>query len=141
MKTPQAYLEHVNLSVSDIDNTIQFIKTALPEFEVRGEGIYKGKRWVHIGTVSSYLAINEWAVVSETGQKLNHIGFVVDNIDEVAARLLEAGYKRSFPRTKHPFRLRDYFEDGGHTEYEFVQYLSEDPVERNDYSDLIKETA
>ena len=32
-------LEHANLTVRDIEGMIRFLKTAFPEFQVRGEGI------------------------------------------------------------------------------------------------------
>ena len=31
-------LEHANLCVRDIDGMLRFLKTAFPEFRVRGEG-------------------------------------------------------------------------------------------------------
>lgn len=137
MNTPQAYLEHINISVVNIDSTLDFLKTALPDFDKRGGGMHKGRRWIHFGTENSYLAINETDGTGSASQRLNHIGFVVDDVEQVAKRLIEAGYKRSYPKTIHPFRIRDYFEDQDQNEYEFVQYLSEDPTERNDYSDSI----
>lgn len=136
MTNEQAYLEHANLTVPNIDDTVNFISTALPEFGKRGEGVYKGRRWIHIGTDSSYLAVNEVADRKPTlGRPLNHLGFVVNDVNAVAERLLAAGYQRSFNRVEHPHRIRDYFEDQSGTEYEFVQYLSEDPQERNSYED------
>jgi hypothetical protein len=33
----------------------------------------------------------------------------------------------------HPFRRRVYFEDPEGNDWEFVQYFSADPRERNDY--------
>ena len=135
MKT-QAYLEHANLSVHNLESTVEFIQTALPEFKVRGEGKWKGHRWLHIGTDDSYLALNDRVSTLPQAQTLNHLGFVVDDVEAVASRLIKAGYKRSFPKTLHPHRIRDYFLDESGTEYEFVQYLSSNPEERNDYSDL-----
>ena len=33
----------------------------------------------------------------------------------------------------HPFRKRVYFNDAEGNDWEFVEYLSQDPLERNDY--------
>tara|TARA_B100000287_G_scaffold98685_1_gene90747 strand:+ start:580 stop:744 length:165 start_codon:yes stop_codon:yes gene_type:complete len=38
-----------------------------------------------------------------------------------------------FGYADHPHRHRYYFFDHDANEYEFVQYLSEDPSERNEY--------
>ena len=139
MKT-QAYLEHNNITVNNLDETTRFLQTALPEFEVRGGGIHNGRKWIHIGTDDSYLAVNEAVIESEkaepySGVGFNHMGFVVDNVDAVGERLLKAGYKRNYPYTKQQFRIRDYFLDADGNEYEFVQYLSENATERNTYED------
>ncbi len=53
-------LEHANLIVRDVDETIRFLRTAFPEFRVRGEGkTWHGVRWVHVGTDETYLALVE----------------------------------------------------------------------------------
>ena len=135
----QPYLEHNNLTVNSIDETIRFLTFAMPEFEIRGEGINNGRRWVHIGTDRSYLAINEAYSKSFTNdytkEGFNHMGFVVRDVKKVAERLLSAGYQRNYPFTEHQFRLRDYFLDGDGNEYEFVEYLTENTDERNSYID------
>ena len=53
-------LEHANMVVRDIDATLRFLQTAIPEFRVRREGkTWQGGRWVHVGTDDSYIAVNE----------------------------------------------------------------------------------
>jgi len=51
----ECQLEHVNLRVKDIDKTLKFITTAMPNFHARGgERHEDGRwRWVHIGTDST----------------------------------------------------------------------------------------
>ena len=50
------FLEHLNMTSTDVDETIRFLLTAMPEFSIRGEGGgEKAQRWVHIGTEESYL--------------------------------------------------------------------------------------
>ena len=54
------FLEHLNMTSTDVDETIRFILTAMPEFSIRGEGGgEKAQRWVHIGTEDSYLCIED----------------------------------------------------------------------------------
>lgn len=134
------YLEHANISVTNLADSMRFFQTAFPDFTVRGSGLYKGRKWIHLGTADTYLALNE--VAKEEPPRaaygsggVNHIGFAVSNVSGLAKRLLEAGYKRSFPRNVHRFRIREYFEDGDGNEFEFVEYLSEKPEERNSYED------
>ena len=50
------FLEHLNITSTDVDETIRFLLTAMPEFSIRGEGGgEKAQRWVHVGTEDSYL--------------------------------------------------------------------------------------
>jgi len=134
-------LEHANLIVRNVDATIRFLQTAFPEFEVRGEGkSWNGKRWLHIGTEDTYIALNEaldepvehW--VPYAGKPgVNHLGYEVDDVDALRARLAAAGYRDSTVPNSHPHRKRVYFYDTDGNDWEFVQYGSENPAERNDY--------
>jgi catechol 2,3-dioxygenase-like lactoylglutathione lyase family enzyme len=135
-----ARLEHANINVRSIDETIRFLTTAFPEFKVRGRGVQNGVYWLHIGTDDSYLALNELSADSprvagsDTGP-LNHLGVVVDDAEAVADRLRQAGYQETFIVPKHPYRRRIYFQDDDGLEWEFVQYFSDDPAKRNEYAD------
>ena len=52
-----ANLEHTNLTVRDIDATIGFKQTTLPEFRIGDEGHKPGdRRRVHIGTDDGHIA-------------------------------------------------------------------------------------
>ncbi len=132
------YLEHANITVNNLDQAIHFFNTAFPSWEIRGGG-ESNKKWIHMGTENTYMAINE--KVEESTAKahnyykvgINHLGFVVENVDEIADRLLEAGYKRNYERTAEEFRIREYFLDTDGNEFEFIQYLSEKDEERNMY--------
>jgi catechol 2,3-dioxygenase-like lactoylglutathione lyase family enzyme len=134
-------LEHANLCVRDIDVMIRFLKTAFPEFRVRADRTgADGERWVHFGTDDTYIALSaadtdpdrDWAPYSGL-PGVNHLGFEVDDADALRTRMLAAGYQESSVPNAHPFRKRVYFLDPEGNDWEFVQYRSADPAERNDY--------
>lgn len=134
----KAYMEHINITVNDLDKTVQFLQTAFPDFKVRGGGDTGVRRWAHVGTDHTYVAINQGVAHAEKNYNstgFNHVGFVVDDVNGLADRLLSAGYERSYPKQNQQFRIRDYFLDAEGNEYEFVQYLSDNPAERNTYND------
>lgn len=132
------YLEHANITVSNLDDGIHFFQTAFPEFEIRHMGTHLDYPWVHIGTDETYLALNQRDTVGHNrrpyaGLGVNHIGFVVDDVEAVAERLINNGYERDYPKQVEQFRIRDYFADKDGNQYEFVQYLSNVMSERNSY--------
>ncbi|MBZ5718962.1 MAG: VOC family protein [Acidobacteriia bacterium] len=134
-------LEHANISVRDIEAMIRFLQIAFPEFRVRGEGISdSGSRWVHIGTAETYIALSQSKL--EPAQPwtpyqglpgVNHLAYEVDDVEAMRKRMMAAGYRESTPPNAHPHRKRLYFYDPEGNDWEFVQYLSKDPAERNDY--------
>lgn len=138
------YLEHANITVSNIDETIKFLTTAFPDFKVRGGGESETggviRKWLHIGTDETYIALESVSSKDEGSRRpyrdvgINHIGFVVKDVEVITRRLKEAGYKESISVEPHPYRKRVYLYDSDGIEYEFIEYLSDDFSERNDYS-------
>ena len=137
------YLEHANITVKNLDKAIQFFTTAFPDFRVRGrgesdQGAYK-KKWLHLGTDDAYVALEEVTLEDEGSRRpyrdrgINHVGFVVDDVDGIIERLRAAGYRDGIAVEPHPHRKRAYFHDSDGIEYEFVEYLSDKPEERNAY--------
>ena len=134
-------LEHANLGVRDIEGMISFLQTAFPEFQVRGEGIsHDGTRWVHIGTDETYIALSPANAKPEQGwipysglPGVNHLAYEVDDVEALRQRMKAAGYRDSTVPNAHPHRKRVYFYDPEGNDWEFVQYLSQNPAERNDY--------
>ena len=134
-------LEHANLCVHDVDGVIRFLKAAFPEFGIRHDAIDDtGMRWVHIGTDETYIALNQ--ANPEEGRRgepytgkpgLNHLAYVVDDVAQLRERLITAGFTESTPPNRHPHRKRVYFYDPEGNDWEFVQYLSDNVSERNDY--------
>jgi hypothetical protein len=59
---------------------------------------------------------------------------MVDNAEQVRSRLLATDYIESTIENNHPFRKRVYFYDHEGRDWEFVEYLSENLEERNDYT-------
>lgn len=134
-------LEHANISVRDIDATIRFLTTALPELKIRADAGSGPARWVHLGTPDHYVALNQAEqgraapFTPYSGQPgINHLGWVVDDAQAVRQRLLAAGYRDSTYPNAHPHRSRVYFNDAEGNDWEFVEYHSEDPTQRNDYA-------
>jgi catechol 2,3-dioxygenase-like lactoylglutathione lyase family enzyme len=135
-------LEHANMCVRDVDAMIRFLQTAFPEFRVRGEGTSAdGTRWVHVGTDETYIALGQSRVEPaaswtpyEGVPGVNHVAFEVDDVESMQKRLQAAGYKNSTPPNRHPHRTRLYFYDPEGNDWEFVQYFSKNPAERNDYN-------
>ncbi len=133
-------LEHANMVVRSIDDAVRFLTAALPEFRIRREGLNEGQRWMHIGTDDTYIALNEasdepaerW-VPYDGKPGINHLGYEVDDVEALRDRLAAAGFKDSTYPNNHPHRKRVYFHDADGNDWEFVQYFSDDPAERNDY--------
>ncbi len=137
-----ARLEHVNLVVHDVDATLRFILTAFPDWRVRGSGTGEWyghpRKWLHVGTDDYYITLNSGTdapVRDLTGNDpgLAHIGFEVDDCDALKERLVSGGYEVATLGGDHPFRKTVYFIDPAGLEFEFIQYLSEIPAEKNLY--------
>jgi catechol 2,3-dioxygenase-like lactoylglutathione lyase family enzyme len=69
---------------------------------------------------------------NETG--LNHLGWKVDDLTALEARMKAAGFEPNLAADDHPARKRRYFYDPDGNDWEFVEYLTDDVGERNDYS-------
>ena len=133
-------MEHANLHVRHFDDAVRFLKTAFPDFYVRNESVSDGLRCMHIGTDETYIALTETHVDPDPDSKpydgkpgVNHLGYEVDDVDALQERLAAAGFRDSTYPNKHPHRKRIYFYDADGNDWEFVQYFSDKPSERNDY--------
>lgn len=135
-------LEHANLTVRDVDAAIRFLCAAFPSFRLRGRGDdCAGQAWAHVGDDHTYLSLlvateapAEAFVPYGGAPGLNHLGFEVDDAAALRARLRAAGYRETGLPNAHPARRRVYFADAEGNDWEFVEYRSADPAERNDYS-------
>jgi catechol 2,3-dioxygenase-like lactoylglutathione lyase family enzyme len=134
----QAYVEHANVTVTNIEEAVRFLQTAIPSFIIRHQGV-NGYRWCHIGTESSYIALQEQtleAPVERTPYRqlgVNHVAFVVEDLHSLILAMRNAGYREGEVNELHPYRRRAYFFDHDGMEWEFVEYLSNQDTKRNDY--------
>ncbi len=135
-------LEHANLVVGNIDSTLSFLQLAFPQWRVRGSdtNVWRGKprNWLHFGDDNYYITLNDGAVgqnrdLDGHSPGLAHIGFEVEDVDGIIDRLTGAGFEISVLSNDHPYRSTVYFKDPEGFEFEFMQYLSNKPEERNIY--------
>ncbi|MDF1663661.1 MAG: VOC family protein [Planctomycetota bacterium] len=145
------HLEHANITVKDIDVAKDFLLMAIPEFRVRHQGfanVEEGqRRWIHIGNDHQYIAMEDVSGrpdVERTPYRdigVNHFGFVTEDLNALIKRLTDAGYQQQDLHAEGPYRRRAYFLDPTGFEWEFVEYLTEDPKLKNDYSPATQTSA
>lgn len=135
-------LEHLNLVVNDLGESLVFYKAAFPHWRVRGggESIWHGtpRKWLHFGDDYHYLSLNDSGTGKARDLKSNalglaHFAYVVDNIDALVARLALVGFEVAIIGGHDPFYKSRYFIDPNGFEVEFVEYLTDIPSERNQY--------
>ncbi|CED59200.1 Glyoxalase family protein [Moritella viscosa] len=136
------HLEHVNLIVHDIEETLTFYRAAFPHWSVRGgdKGEWSGKprNWIHFGDDYQYLAFGDNGVGKNrdlAGHQvgLAHFAYVTDDIAGVIKRLVEAGFSIAKDGMDDEYRQNIYFLDPNGYEVEFVQYNTDIPNLRNRY--------
>lgn len=124
----QVRLEHANITVSDVRRTAKYLDDVFG-WKIRWEGasIHDGYS-IHVGGEKSYLALyqppksNGAANDSYTHTGgLNHLAVVVDNLDDIEARVKSAGFAPQNHANYEPGR-RFYFDDHDGIEIEVVEY-------------------
>ena len=120
------HIEHANITVGNVATSAAFYRQ-LFGFRTRWEGLSgSGQRAWHIGTEDLYLSLFE---AVQTGRAesdydrpgFNHLGFVVDNLDEYRKTLQQMGVKTHLEADYDPGR-RLYFYDPDGIEIELVEY-------------------
>jgi catechol 2,3-dioxygenase-like lactoylglutathione lyase family enzyme len=120
-------LEHVNYTVTDVEKTASMLQ-GIFSWRIRWAGPSRhGGNTIHIGGDSQYLALYSRDKVpardlnQDSASNLNHVGVLVDDLDDIERRVRLAGYT--------PFNFGDYepghrfyFIDEDHIEYEVVSY-------------------
>jgi hypothetical protein len=138
-------LEHLNVTLTDLDRATRALQAIVPEWSVRGAGTWDDgtgatHAWRHVGDDFQYLSLYEkpaGQVVEASGARVafNHLALVVDDIDAALARLRGVGvaldhigggteHRRSAYVVIEPERLQ----------IELVAYDSAVPSQRNVYA-------
>ncbi|MEP4484334.1 MAG: VOC family protein [Halioglobus sp.] len=137
------HIEHLNLVVDDIAASMKFYQAAFPHWYVRDQGdsdwYGKSRKWLHFGDDYQYLTFNDNGVGNNRDLAAHQIGlahfaFVTADLDGLIERLDNAGFNAAKQGALEPFRKNIYFIDPAGFEVEFVQYLSDSPVQRNQSS-------
>jgi glyoxylase I family protein len=119
-------LEHVNLTVTDLDRSIAFYSDLL-DLHVRWKGPIDGDRLgAHVGDDDMYLALFQATAPGDVDHDylhpgINHVGFVVDDLDDARRRLERLGASVHLEGDYDPGR-RIYFFDPDGYEVELVAY-------------------
>ncbi|MDH3708115.1 MAG: VOC family protein [Acidimicrobiia bacterium] len=121
-------LEHVNVTVSDPRATADLLEQ-LFDWHTRWHGpSLMGGHSIHVGDEHAYVALYAADQVGDDPRAgrddlvgLNHIGVVVDDLDEVARRVAEVGIESYHHMDYEPGR-RFYFRGPDDIEFEVVSY-------------------
>jgi catechol 2,3-dioxygenase-like lactoylglutathione lyase family enzyme len=119
-----AYLEHVNITVSDIERSAALLEQLLG-WRIRWRGPSQlGGETIHIGGDEDYIAVyTKGAPVAHfaKGAPLTHVGIVVPDLDVAEAVVRAAGLEPFSHGDYEPGR-RFYFFDWDGIEFELVSY-------------------
>jgi catechol 2,3-dioxygenase-like lactoylglutathione lyase family enzyme len=121
-----AFIEHVNITVSDIARTAQILEALFGWRERwRGESA-QGGLTIHVGGEASYVALHTkdptgGPLGHAKGRPLNHIGVVVDDLDAAEARAKALGLV-AFSHGDYAPGRRFYLFDPDGVEFEIVSY-------------------
>lgn len=135
-------LEHLNLVVRDIPETLRFFQAAFPHWRVRGgeASTWHGieRNWVHFGDDYNYLTFNDQGQgenrdLTSNNMGLSHFAFVTSNLASLVARLKAAGFEPDKIGAENDYRKNVYYIDPNGYEVEFVEYLTDIPAQRNQY--------
>ena len=121
---PQGSIEHVNLTVTDIDRSAALFEKLLGwRRRWRGEAMNYGET-IHVGEDQSYLALYSDRcdhAGQVKGRPLNHVGLLVDDLD-AAEKVVVAHGLEPFGHDDYEPGRRFYFFDWDGIEFEVVSY-------------------
>ena len=125
-------LEHINLTVADLERSIAFYCELLGlRVRWQREGSPGMCAAAHVGNDEQYIALFQAEKVADERGGVardydvvgfNHFGFIVENLDERVAWLRTAGMTVRVPEEYDPGR-RAYFDDPDGFEVELVEYV------------------
>ena len=124
----QSTLEHTNITVKNAKQSAQIL-CKIFDWKIRWSGgAIDGGTSYHIGGDASYLALYTPLKIGTPAKSsyttpagLNHVGIIVEDIEKVEARVIEAGYKPHSHADYEPGR-RFYFREENGIEIEVVNY-------------------
>lgn len=122
----QAFIEHVNLNVSDPQRTASIV-SSLFGWHIRWQGVaMDGRQTIHVGDDRFYLALHDNGTGPAQahytkGVPFNHVGLCVDDLDAVEASARALGLTPFGHDDYEPGR-RFYFFDPDGIEFEIVSY-------------------
>jgi hypothetical protein len=135
-------LEHLNVTLTDLDRATRALQAIVPEWSVRGAGTWEDgadgtHAWRHVGDDFQYLSLYE----TPPGRTLrasgafNHLALVVDDLDAALARLraLDIPLDHIGGSTEHR-RSAYVMIEPERLQIELVAYDSAVPSERNVYA-------
>ena len=120
---PQGQIEHVNISVSDIERSAAFFEKLLG-WKPRWRGrTMDGGETIHVGDFATYLALHTGGAVQGHSDRgvLNHVGLLVDDLAAADQVVQDHGMKPFGHDDYEPGR-RFYFFDWDGIEFEVVSY-------------------
>lgn len=121
--------EHINISCKKLNATKKFYQTLFPDWYVRAEGVFNGRRWMHLGNNQFYVALNDESSQNRVHTAyenigINHVGFVIQN-GEAMKKLLETEGIEYYTMTAAETKHRIYVNDPDGNEIELVEYNPE----------------
>jgi glyoxylase I family protein len=121
--TAHGRIEHVNLTVTDVDRSADFLKTLLG-WQERWRGPALRGETIHVGDDAGYLSLYTDRgdhAGQQKGRPLNHVGLLVGDIDRAEGVVKQAGLEPYGHDDYDPGR-RFYFFDWDGIEFEIVSY-------------------
>ena len=123
------YLEHVNMTVRDLDESVEFYCGLLKgkiSWRGKAQNMKKTVPAAHVRLSAGYISMferekGERAPYDYSAPGINHIGFVVDNLVATRGRLTELGVEIEKEADYAP-GIRLYIFDPNGIEVELVEY-------------------
>ena len=117
-------IEHVNLTVSDIERSAAFFEDLLGWRQRWRGAAMNGGETIHVGEENTYLALYTARKLhpgQKKGRPMNHVGLLVDDLDEAERIVVTHGFEPWGHDDYEPGR-RFYFFDWDGIEFEVVSY-------------------